>query len=92
VPVDFSDLNTLTLYIVLFCIFGFALSMQLLLRSGRRHAAKDIDAHAVAFPEGLKEGHGGIPAFLVVVFGAVCIWAVVYLAIHAREFAVIFAG
>ncbi len=88
---DFSNLNTVGFYITLICVIGFVLSMALLLRSGHGYSVRDTDAHAVDFPGGLKEGHGGMTAFLWVFFGALILWAIVYLVLHASEFSIIFA-
>ena len=89
---DFSNLNTISFYLTLICVAGFVVSMVLLLRSGHGYSTKDATAHAVDFPDGLKEGHGGVTAFLWFFFTAMFIWAVVYFVIHASEFAVIFAS
>ncbi len=85
------NLNLITLLLTLLCVFGFLVFMVLLLRSGQGYAEKDIDAHAVGFPGGLKEGHGGMSAFLWLAFGAMFVWTVVYFVQHAGEFAVIFS-
>ncbi len=88
---DFSNLNTVSVYITLICVIGFVLSMALLLRSGHGYSVRDTDAHAVDFPGGLKEGHGGMTAFLWVFFSAIIIWGIIYFILHASEFAIIFA-
>ena len=88
---DFSNLNVVTFWLTLLCVFGFVISMALLLKSGHGYSARDADAHAVDFPDGLKEGHGGMPAFLSVFFAILIIWAAIYFIQHAGEFAIIFA-
>jgi hypothetical protein len=88
---DLSNLNTIGFYLTLVCVFGFVGSMVLLLRSGHGYSNRDADSHAVDFPGGLKEGHGGVPAFIWVFFAAMFIWATVYFVIHASEFAIIFS-
>jgi hypothetical protein len=35
------------------------------------------------FPEGIKEGHGRVPVFILIIFLAVLIWAVIYTIIIA---------
>jgi hypothetical protein len=85
------NLNLIGLLLTLLSVFGFLLFMVLLLRAGRGYAEKDVDADAVEFPGGLKEGHGGMPALLWLAFGAMLVWTVVYFTMHASEFAVIFS-
>jgi hypothetical protein len=85
------NLNLMGFFLTLAIIFGFLVFMVLLLRSGRGYAEKDVDAHAVSFPSDLKEGHGGMPAFLLVAFSAMLIWTIVYFVQHASEFAIIFS-
>lgn len=34
------------------------------------------------FPDGIEEGHRGIPLFLIILYAAVGIWAVIYIAAH----------
>ena len=85
------NLNLIALSLTLLCVFGFLLFMVLLMKSGQGYVEKDVDAHAGSFPEGLKEGHGGMPAFLWLAFGAMFVWTVVYFVLHAGEFAVVFS-
>lgn len=85
------NLDLIGFLLTLLCVFGFLLFMVLVLRSGQGYAERDVDSHAVAFPSGLKEGHGGMPAFLWVAFSAMLVWSIVYFVLHASEFAVVFS-
>jgi hypothetical protein len=85
------SLNLISFLLTLLCVFGFLIFMVLLLRSGSGYTEKDLDAHAVGFPGGLREGHGGVPAFLWLAFAAMFVWTIVYFIQHVAEFAVIFS-
>jgi hypothetical protein len=85
------NLNLSGLFLTLTTVFGFLVFMVLLLRSGQAYTEKDVDANAVSFPENLREGHGGMPAFLLVAFSAMFIWTIVYFVQHGSEFTIIFS-
>jgi diacylglycerol kinase len=79
-------------YWTLLIIFAFFFSLVLLLRSGRGYSVDDTEAHASEYGGVIKEGHGGMTAFLWVYFVFFLVWTVVYFAQHAGEFAILFAG
>ncbi len=79
-----------SLWLVLSFIGIFVILLILLLRSGRGYSVGDTESHATNFAGTIREGHGGLPAFLWVLIGAILIWSIVYFATHWREFAIIF--
>ena len=81
-----------TLYWTLGIIFAFLLSLFLFLRSGRGYSVHDTQAHSTEYGGVIKEGHGGLTAFLWVFFIFMIVWSVVYLVTNAGQFAIIFAG
>jgi Ca2+/Na+ antiporter len=87
-----SILGADALYWTLTIIFSFVVSLILLLRSGHGYSVHDTQAHASEYAGEIKEGHGGMTAFLWVFFAFMLIWTIVYFVLHASEFAIIFAG
>ena len=71
-------------------VLAFTLLLILLIR-GSRYSVADTQAHAVDFAGVIKEGHGGMTAFLWTVFTGIFIWTIVYFVMHWSEFAVITA-
>ena len=80
------------LYWTLAILFSFFISLILLLRSGRGYSVQDTEAHAVDYARTIKEGHGGMTAFLWVFFIFFFVWTIVYFIQHAGEFAILFVG
>jgi len=85
------SLGLSTLWIVLSFIGVFVALLILLLRSGHSYSVRDTESHSTNFAGVIKEGHGGLPAFLWVLLSAMLIWSIVYFATHWEEFAIIFA-
>jgi hypothetical protein len=71
-------------------VLAFTLLLILFIH-GSRYSVADSQAHAANFAGVIKEGHGGITAFLWLLFIGVFIWTIVYFVIHWGEFAVITA-
>ncbi|MEK7354341.1 MAG: hypothetical protein AABZ77_07545 [Chloroflexota bacterium] len=84
------SLGLSSLWLTLGIISLFVILLILLLRSGRGYSVKDTESHSTNFAGLIKEGHGGLPAFLWLLISAVLIWSVVYFAMHWNEFAIIF--
>jgi len=64
----------------------FALTLALGARwyvIGRAVDPEADDQHMERFPDGLKEGHGKVPLFLVALYICTAVWAVCYVAAHA---------
>ena len=80
-----------SLYYTLMIIFAFLVSLILLLRSGHGYSVHDTKAHSSDYAGQIKEGHGGMTAFLWVFFIFMFIWTIVYFVLHSGEFAIIFA-
>lgn len=60
--------------------------------SGRGYSVEDTESHASDYANVIKEGHGGLTAFLWVCFAAIVAWTIFYLVQHADEFSVIGGG
>ena len=86
-----ASLGLTTLWIVLGFIGITILLIVLLLRSGHGYSVRDTEEHAENFAGGIKEGHGGLPAFLWVIYAVILIWTVIYFVTHWSEFAIIFS-
>jgi hypothetical protein len=71
-------------------VLGFT-ALLLLLIHGSRYSVSDAEAHATDYAGEVKEGHGGITAFLWVCFVGLTVWTIVYLVLHWHEFAIITA-
>ena len=84
------SLSLSSLWWVLGIIGLFVFLLILLLRSGYGYSVKDTESHSENFAGVIKEGHGGLPAFLWVLYGAILVWTIVYFVIHWNEFAIIF--
>ncbi len=68
---------------------GSMLFLVLALMSGRAYSVRDTEAHASDYAREIKEGHGGMTAFLWVSFSAMFVWSIIYFAIHAPEFLIL---
>lgn len=69
-------------------ILTFTLLLILLI-AGSRYSVSDTQAHASDYGGVIREGHGGMTAFLWVMFISLFIWVIVYFVLHWSEFAVI---
>jgi hypothetical protein len=78
-------------WIAVVSVIAFSILLIMLIVSGSRYSATDIEAEATDFPSGVKEGHGGMTAFLWLTFAGMFIWTIVYLILHWHEFAIITA-
>ncbi len=87
-----SILGIEALFWTLTLIFSFLVSLILLLRSGHSYSVQDTEAHSTNYAGVIKEGHGGMTAFLWVFYIFMFVWTIVYFVQHASEFAIIFAG
>jgi hypothetical protein len=87
---DLSNVNTFAFYITLLCIAAVIILTVLLLRSGKGYSVRDSQSHAEDYAGVIKEGHGGLTAFLVVLFIFMLIWMIIYFVLHAGEFSIIF--
>jgi hypothetical protein len=52
------------------------------LRPGGAQDAERATEHLETFPTNVREGHGRIPLFLIVLYVSVVIWALVYIVAH----------
>jgi hypothetical protein len=71
-------------------ILAFTFLLILLIR-GSKYSVTDSQAHATDFAGVIKEAHGGMTAFLWIIFTSIFIWTIVYFVMHWSEFAVIAA-
>ncbi len=63
----------------------------LLFISGSKYSVHDTQAHSTDYGGVIREGHGGLTAFLRMLFIGIFIWTIVYFVLHWSEFAVIAA-
>jgi hypothetical protein len=87
----YYNLSALSITVALGSIAIFVFLMILLIRSGHNYSVNDTEAHAVNYAGVIREGHGGMTAFLWFLFIFMTVWTVVYFIMHAAEFAIIFA-
>lgn len=73
-------------------LIGAVVFLWLALISGRGYTVEDTEAHASDYAEVIKEGHGGMTAFLWVSFISLFAWTIYYFFVHWEEFYVIFAA
>ena len=79
------------LYWTLGFIFIFVVTFILILRSGRRYSVEDTEAHSTEYAGVIKEGHGGLTAFLWTFYIIMIVWTIYYFIEHAAEFKIWFA-
>jgi hypothetical protein len=77
-------------WLALGSILTFSTLLVLLIR-GSKYSTADTESHASEYAGVIKEGHGGMTAFLWVMFIGMFVWTVVYFVMHWHEFAVIAA-
>lgn len=82
--------NVKLVYFTLLIIAVVAFLVYLAVRSGKGYSVEDTKAHAEEYPDGIKEGHGGMTAFCWVTIGAIFVWSIIYLIMHWNEFSVVF--
>ena len=87
----YYNLSGLSLAVALGSITIFVILMILLIRSGHRYSVEDAEAHAQNYAGVIREGYGGMTAFLWVLFIFMAVWTVVYFIQHTAEFGVWFA-
>jgi hypothetical protein len=77
-------------WVTISAVLSFVLLLLLLLK-GSKYSVHDTEAHATDFAGTIKEGHGGLTAFLWLLFIAMLVWTILYLVMHWSEFGVITA-
>jgi hypothetical protein len=88
---DLANNYIFCFYIAFICIVAFTVLLILLLRSGHNYSVHDAEAHSTNYANVIKEGHGGLTAFLWLLYATIFIWTIVYLVMHWSEFGLIFA-
>jgi hypothetical protein len=86
---DLSNINTVDFYLTLLIIAVVVALIVLLLRTGK--SVRQTQLHAEEFAGEVKEGHGGMPLFLWVLFFFILVWSIIYFVRHASEFGIIFS-
>jgi len=86
-----TSVSLTSLWWTLGIIALFVFLLILLLRSGRGYSVHDTEAHSTSYAGIVKEGHGGLTAFLWVLFISIIIWSIVYFILHRAEYAIVFA-
>ena len=85
-------LGNLSYYVTLGFIAVVVLLLALILRSGHNYSVHDTESHATNYADVIKEGHGGMTAFLWLLYAVMFVWTIYYFVQHAGEFAIIFAN
>jgi hypothetical protein len=70
-------------------LVGSMIFFVLAMLQGRGYSVQAAETHASDYAAEIKEGHGGMTAFLWVSFGAMLVWAIIYFWIHAPEFLIL---
>ncbi len=78
-------------WIVLATAIAWVVMTALIMWSGHNYSVHDTQAHSIDFGRVITEGHGGITAFLWTGYILTLVWTIAYFALHASEFAIIFA-
>ena len=84
--------NANTAWMVLAVIVSYVVMLILIVMSGRGYSVHDTEAHAIDYGRVIKEGHGGLTAFLWVGYVLTLIWTIAYFALHWVEFDIMFAA
>ena len=87
-----GSLTDIAVLVVLLGAAGFVVYTWLVLRSGHGYSVHDTETHAADYANVIKEGHGGLTAFLWVSFILIFGWTIMYFVTHWGEFARLFAG
>jgi hypothetical protein len=66
------------------------LFLWLFVVGGNRYSVEDAEAHSEDFAGIVREGHGGMTAFLWVSFSMILVWTVYYFAANWQQFVIIF--
>jgi hypothetical protein len=72
----------------LFAVFFgivFSILVWLALRGGHDYSVNDTQAHSVDYANVIREGHGGLTAFLWLSYAGILVWTLVYLWMHWDE-------
>ncbi len=77
-------------WIVIGSVLAFVVIFMMFL-AGSKYSVHDAETHATEYAGTIKEGHGGLTAFLWVLFIGMLVWTIVYFVMHWSEFAVIAA-
>ena len=85
-------LGTDALYWALGILFASIATLILFLKSGGGYSVEDTQAHSTDYGGVIREGHGGMTAFLWSFYIFMLGWTIFYFVQHASEFAIIFAG
>ena len=79
-------MTSVAFLIVVTMVPSFVLLVALALRSGHDYSVEDTESHATEYADIIKEGHGGMTAFLWVSFLSILGWTIAYLIQHRHEF------
>ncbi len=80
------------LYWTLVVAAGLLFTLILVILSGRGYSVEDAEAHSTEYGGIVKEGHGGMAAFLWIAYISMVVWMIVYFVQSAHEFGVVGAG
>ena len=86
-----QTLTSFAFLVVVCCAVVFSLLVLLALRGGHGYSVHDTQAHSVDYANTIKEGHGGMTAFLWLSYFSILVWSCVYLGSHWAEFVRLFS-
>ncbi|NLI54655.1 MAG: hypothetical protein GX417_10115 [Clostridiales bacterium] len=78
-------------WIFLVSIVLITLFIWLFARGKKSYSVDDTESHAESYANVIKEGHGGMTAFLWVSFALIFSWTVYYVVVNWSQFKVIAA-
>lgn len=79
-------MTSIAFLIVVIMAPAFVLLVALALRSGHDYSVEDTESHATEYTGVIKEGHGGLTAFLWLSFISIFGWMIAYFIQHRHEF------
>lgn len=80
-----------SLWIVIISIVFAVFFLWLFIIGGNKYSVEDTESHAEHYANIIKEGHGGMTAFLWVSYAFLLIWTIYYYSANIQQFLVIFA-
>lgn len=73
-------------WLVIGLIFSIAIGIWLAVRSGDKYSIEDANAHAEDFGGIIRESHGPLTTFLIVIYVIILVWTIAYFWVHWDEF------
>lgn len=80
-----------SLWIFIVSAAGLVVFIWLFVRGNKRYSVDDAESHAEDYANVVREGHGGMTAFLWAAFAVMLAWMIYYLIVNWHQFYVITA-